>query len=75
MNLEALIADEWRFEVVAHGFQLWHGSQLAVDATIVFPRSLTRYRRGTLGHNTYTRALPRDPHGVLVLGTPLGTDE
>ena len=40
MNLDLPIADERRIEVVANGLPLWHGSQLAVDATIVSP--LTR---------------------------------
>ena len=40
MNLDVPVADERRIEVVANGLPLWHGSQLAVDATIVSP--LTR---------------------------------
>eukprot|EP00439_Symbiodinium_sp_Y106_P054770 s3461_g7.t1 len=40
MNLDVPIADERRIEVVANGLPLWHGSRLAVDATIVSP--LTR---------------------------------
>ena len=32
-----VVADERRIEVVANGLPLWHGSQLAVDATIVSP--------------------------------------
>ena len=34
------VADERRIEVVANGLPLWHGSPLALDATIVPP--LTR---------------------------------
>ena len=37
MNLDALVSDERRIEVVANGLPLWHGSQLALDATIVCP--------------------------------------
>ncbi|OLQ08844.1 hypothetical protein AK812_SmicGene7597 [Symbiodinium microadriaticum] len=40
MNLDVPVADERRIEVVANGLPLWHGSQLALDATIVSP--LTR---------------------------------
>ncbi|OLP85284.1 Ankyrin-1 [Symbiodinium microadriaticum] len=40
MNLDVPVADARRIEVVANGLPLWHGSQLAVDATIVSP--LTR---------------------------------
>ena len=35
MNLDVPVSDERRVEVVAHGLPLWHGSQLALDATIV----------------------------------------
>ena len=37
MNLDVPVADTRRIEVVANGLPLWHGSQLAVDATIVSP--------------------------------------
>jgi len=37
MNLDVLVADARRIEVVANGLPLWHGSQLAIDATIVSP--------------------------------------
>ena len=40
MNVDVPIADARRIEVVANGLPLWHGSQLALDATIVSP--LTR---------------------------------
>ena len=40
MNLDVPVSDERRIEVVANGLPLWHGSQLALDATIVCP--LTR---------------------------------
>ena len=40
MNLDVPVADARRIEVVANGLPLWHGSQLAVDATLVSP--LTR---------------------------------
>ena len=40
MNLDVPVSDERRIEVVANGLPLWHGSQLALDATIVSP--LTR---------------------------------
>eukprot|EP00439_Symbiodinium_sp_Y106_P029562 s2933_g3.t1 len=42
MNPDVPIADERRIEVVAKGLLLGHGSQLAVDATIVSP--LTRHQ-------------------------------
>ena len=44
MNLDVPVSDERRIEVVANGLPLWHGSQLALDATIVSP--LTRRGRG-----------------------------
>ena len=37
MNLDVPVHDERRIEVVAKGLPLWHGAQLAVDATIVSP--------------------------------------
>ena len=37
MNLDVLVPDERRIEVVANGLPLSHGAQLAVDATIVSP--------------------------------------
>ena len=40
MNLDVPVADARRVEVVANSLPLWHGSQLAIDATIVSP--LTR---------------------------------
>ena len=40
MNFDSPISDERRIEVVANGLRLWHGSQLALDATSVSP--LTR---------------------------------
>ncbi|OLP78998.1 hypothetical protein AK812_SmicGene40774 [Symbiodinium microadriaticum] len=40
MNVDVPVADARRIEVVANGLLLWHGPQLALDATIVSP--LTR---------------------------------
>ena len=40
MNLDVPVSDERRIEVVANVLPLWHGSQLALHATIVSP--LTR---------------------------------
>ena len=37
MNLDASVQDARRIEVVCNGLPLWHGAQLAVDATIVSP--------------------------------------
>ena len=37
MNIDVPVADDRRIEVVANGLALWHGSQQAVDATIVSP--------------------------------------
>ena len=37
MNLDVPIQDARRIEVVCNGLPLWHGEQLAVDATIVNP--------------------------------------
>ena len=37
MNIDVPVADARRIEVVANGLPLWHGSQLALDATIVSP--------------------------------------
>ena len=35
MNIDVPVADDRRNEVVANGFPLWHGAQLALDATLV----------------------------------------
>ena len=40
MNIDVLVSDARRIEVVCNGLPLWHGAQLAVDATLVSP--LTR---------------------------------
>ena len=37
MNLDHPVADSRQIEVVANGLPLWHGAQLAVDATLVCP--------------------------------------
>ena len=37
MNLDTPVADQRQIEVVANGLPLWHGAQLAVDATLVCP--------------------------------------
>ena len=37
MNLDASVQDDRCIEVVCNGLPLWHGAQLAVDATIVSP--------------------------------------
>ena len=37
MNITVPVSDERRIEVVANGLPLWHGSQLAIDATMVSP--------------------------------------
>ena len=42
MNTDVPVVDDRRIEVVAKGLPLWHGAQLAVDATPVSP--LTRAR-------------------------------
>ena len=39
MNLDVPIHDARRIEVVCNGLPLWHGAQLAVDATLVSPFS------------------------------------
>ena len=52
MNVDVPVADDRRIEVVANGLALWHGSQQAVDATIVSPVTrlvtLNRVRTCTL---------------------------
>ena len=35
MNIDVPVSDARRIEVVANGLPLWHGAQLAIDATIV----------------------------------------
>ena len=40
MNIDVPVSDARRIEVVCNGLPLWHGAQLAVDATLVSP--LTR---------------------------------
>ena len=37
MNIDVAVTDDRRIEVVANGLPCWHGSQQAVDATIVSP--------------------------------------
>ena len=37
MNLDVPVHDARRIEVVCNGLNLWHGAQLAVDATLVSP--------------------------------------
>ena len=37
MNIDVPVAGDRRIEVVGNGLALWHGSQQAVDATIVSP--------------------------------------
>ena len=37
MNIDVPVSDDRRIEVVANGLPLWHGSQQAMDATIVSP--------------------------------------
>ena len=37
MNIDVPVSDDRRIEIVANGLALWHGSQQAVDATIVSP--------------------------------------
>ena len=52
MNIDVPVADDRRIDVVANGLALWHGSQQAVDATIVSPVTrlvtLNRVRTCTL---------------------------
>ena len=40
MNIDVPVSDARKIEVVCNGLPLWHGAQLAVDATLVSP--LTR---------------------------------
>ena len=47
MNINVAVTDDRRIEVVANGLPLWHGSQQAVDATIVSP--VTRNGKATWG--------------------------
>ena len=47
MNIDVPVSDERRIEVVANGLPLWHGSQQAIDATIVSP--VTRAGEAQLG--------------------------
>ena len=37
MNIDVPVSDARRIEVVCNGLPLWHGAQLAVDATLVSP--------------------------------------
>ena len=41
MNIDVPVVDDRRIEVVANGLPLWHGAQLAVDATSVSPVTRT----------------------------------
>ena len=45
MNIDAPVQDARRIEVVCNGLPLWHGAQLAVDATIVSLVGRTREPR------------------------------
>ena len=37
LNLDVPVTDGRRIEVVANGFTLWRGAQIAVDTTLVSP--------------------------------------
>jgi len=37
MNLDTIITDERRIEIVANGFPIWHGAQVAIDTSLVSP--------------------------------------
>ena len=88
MNLDVPVADERRIEVVADGLPLWHGSQLALDATIVLPPHTTRRdpppRKHPAGlrsrfaaarrkrHRTYPELGRARRRRLVVLGTETG---
>ena len=87
MNLDVPVADEHRVEVVANGLPLWHGSQLALDATIVSPltpRGEAHPRADTLPGRAVNAAARRKRHStypelgrarrcrLVVLGTETG---
>ena len=40
MNIDVPVSEARRIEVVANGLPMWHGAQLAIDATIVSPVTL-----------------------------------
>ena len=60
MNIDVPVHDARRIEVVCNGLPLWHGAQLAVDATLVSP--VTRDGRPHDGVTTRVvpSAMPRD---------------
>ena len=50
MNIDVPVSDARRIEVVANGLPLWHGAQLAIDATVVSPVTRTGSARPGRGH-------------------------
>ena len=56
MNIDVPVHDARRIEVVCNGLPLWHGAQLAVDATLVSP--VTRDGRPHDGADNHRRAQP-----------------
>ena len=51
MSIDVPVSDARRIGVVANGLPLWHGAQLAIDATIVSPVT----RTGSVRHGADTR--------------------
>ena len=67
MNIDVPVADDRRIEVVANGLSLWHGSQLAVDATLVSPLTRTgepHPRADVEPGRSVTAAARRKRHGT-----------
>ena len=58
MNIDVPVSDARRIEVVANGLPLWHGAQLAIDATIVSP--VTRTGSARPGADTRPAAAVQD---------------
>ena len=60
MNIDVPVADARCIEVVANGLPLWHGSQLALDATIVSPVTRSGEAHPQLTHSRHgPRIMPR----------------
>ena len=87
MNLDVLVADDRRIEVVANGLPFWHGAQVAVDTTLISPLTrgglphpqadsepgicLERARRRKI-ERTYPELLAARRCRLLVLGLEVG---
>ena len=76
MNIDVPVSDARRIEVVTNGLPLWHGAQLAIDATIVSP--VTRTGSARPGADTRPAAAGRtqpDANGAKPTQSSRARDE